>query len=168
MQRTAVQQMTDLALDARRVARRVEGDLLAIHEKFDMETESKLRDLAHDVEVGLAHDCIASLKLFLYRKGSSEPHRVYRYDRVAAGSFGPSPHSGRIDRDPLLVGGTLEFEVALRDRLTWEELKRTGKLRITWAPCGGRSTTGMNEVPDGGYQSGSIGFSRTCLKQVGA
>lgn len=165
MQRTILQQKTDTNLAARRVARRVLGDLLAIHEKFDMDTESNVRNLAHDLELGLAHDCIESLKLFLYRKGATAPRRAYQYERVAAGSFSASAHSGRIVLDTLLVGGRLEFEVRLRDRKKWESLKADGNPLIRWGPCDGRSMSGMSSSSNGGYTSGSIGFARTCFTQ---
>ena len=163
MQRTTARQMTDTALAARYVAHRVLGDLLSIHEKFRMNTETEMRNLAHDIESGLAYDCLNSLSLFLYPFGGYQPHRVYVYRRVAAGSFAPSPHSGRIDRSSLLVGGRLEYEVSLRNRETWHRLQQAGQLRIPWRSCYGRSTAGMSEQNDGGYTSGDLALSRTCL-----
>lgn len=165
MQHTATAQRTDTAAAAHRVARRVHGDLLAIHERFDMETESNLANLAHDVQVGLEHDCISQLKLFLYQKGATAPTRAYVYDRAAPGSFAPSSHSGNIERNTSLVGGELKYEIFLRDREIWEKLKKDGKLRISWSPCEGRSTAGMKSRIDGGYTSGEIGLSRACFSR---
>lgn len=167
MQRTVTAQRTDTAAAARRIGRRVRGDLLAIHERFDMETAAHLEDLAHDVQVGLEYDCISKLKLFLYRKGASEPTRAYIYRRAAPGSFAPSAHSGNIARNSSLVGGRLQYEVSLRNRPKWEQLKKAGKLRIKWSPCPGRSTAGMTATADGGHASGQIGFSRECLSREG-
>lgn len=161
MQLTAVAQRTDTAQDARHVSTRVLGDLLSIHEKFGVSTAAELRDLAHDLEVGLAHDCLAELRLYLTAVGDHEPSRVYVYRRVGVGSFAPSPHSGRIERSSDLVGGRLEYEISLRDRKTWEDLKLAGQLRISWRPCNGRSTSGMTAKADGGYSSGELGLSRT-------
>ena len=93
MQRTLARQKTD-TFAARKVGHRVLGDLLSIHEKFRMDTEAGMRNLAHDIEIGLAYDCLSSLSLFLYPSGMCQPHRVYIYRRVAAGSFAPSSHSG--------------------------------------------------------------------------
>ena len=162
MQSTLTRQKTD-TLAARRVAHRVLGDLLSIHEKFRMNTEAGMRNLAHDIEIGLAYDCLNSLSLFLYPSGGHLPHRVYVYRRVAAGSFSASPHSGRIGRDSLLVGGPFEYEVTLRDRETWNWLKQSALLRIPWTACHGRPTAGMSAHNDGGYTSGELAFSRTCL-----
>ena len=161
MQRTMTVQRTDTTQAARYVSSRVLGDLLSIHEKFGMSTERELRALAHDLEIGLAHDCLSNLRLFLYSLWSSQPIRVYIYERVAIGSFASSPHSGRIARSAELVGGRIEYEVGLRDRLKWEELKRYDLLVLSWNPCRGRSTAGMTAAADGGYASGELGFSRT-------
>ena len=132
-----------------------------------METERNLADLAHDVQVGLEYDCISQLKLFLYQKGADKPARAYIYARAAPGSFAPSSHSGNIERNTSLVGGELKYEVFLRNRETWEKLKKAGRLRIAWSPCEGRSTAGMNSKVDGGYASGEIGFLRQCFSREG-
>lgn len=165
MQRSTTLQKTDTDLDARRVSRRVRGDLLSIHEKFDMLTASEIADLAHDLELGLAADCIRKLTLYLYKKGASAPTRVYRYERVAPGTFASSDHSGRIEKNPALVGGHLEYIVNLRDRPTWETLKSKGLLRIGWSPCESPSIAGMRAKANGGYTSGGLGFSRTRLSR---
>lgn len=162
MQRTMVMQRTETTEAAAQfVGRRVFGDLRSIHEKFGMSTLVELKNLAHDLEVGLAHDCLSELRLYLTAVGAEQPSRVYVYERVAAGSFAPSAHSGRIERSRELVGGRLEYEVSLRDRETWERLKRTGQLRKYWRPCNGRSTSGMTAKADGGYASGELGLART-------
>ena len=161
MQRTMTVQRTDTTQAARYVSRRVLGDLLSIHEKFDMNSESEMRKLVHDVELGLVHDCLSHLRLFLYPPRSSQPIRVYIYERVASGSFAPSPHSGRIARSSELIGGRIRYEVGLRDRPTWEYLKHHRQLHLSWSPCKGQSTAGMTAVADGGYASGELGFSRT-------
>lgn len=159
--RTASQ--TDTTQAARYVSARVWGDLRSIHEKFCMGTLNELADLAHDVQVGLAHDCVAELRLFLYQPGASQPSRGYIYERVVAGSFAPSSHSGRIGRSRDLVGGRIDYEVKLRSRATWERLKSQGLLRIPWRPCTGQSTSGMTARADGGYAKGEVAFSRTAL-----
>lgn len=161
MQRTMTVQRTDTTQAARYVSSRVLGDLLSIHEKFGMGTEWEMRALAHDLEIGLAHDCLSNLRLFLYSLWSSQPIRVYIYERVASGTFASSPHSGRIVRSSELVGGRIEYEVGLLDRLKWEDLKRYDLLHLSWNPCRGRSTAGMTAAADGGYASGELGFSRT-------
>ena len=166
MQRTATMPKTDTAQAARFVANRILGDLLAIREKFRVSTEREVRNLAHDVEIGLRHDCLNSLSLFLFPKGWVYPHTAYVYDRVAPGSFRESPHSGRVARCSILVGGSLSFEVGLRDASTWYRLN-TGSLRIAWSPCLGQSTNGMFAQVDGGYASGDLGVSRTCLRREG-
>ena len=163
MQRTLNRQRTETTEAVRFVESRVLGDLLAIHEKFRMGAEDSMRSLAHDVGVGLRHDCLECLRLFLFPRFGYEPHRAYVYHRAAPGSFDHSPHSGRIARDGSLVDGRFEFEVWLRDRLSWEQLKREGRLRIPWGPCVGRSTRGMCVRPDGGYASGDVALSRTYL-----
>ena len=66
-----------------------------------------------------------------------------------------------------LIGGRLEYIVTLRDRPTWNRLKQEGKLRITWSPGSGPTTTGMTLRNDGGYASGTIGLGRTCLTRPG-
>ena len=154
-------QRTDTTQAARYVSRRVLGDLLSINEKFEMGTETTMRKLAHDVEVGLAYDCLSELRLFLYSLWSNQPIRVYIYERVASGSFAPSPHSGRVARSSELIGGRIEYEVGLRNRPKWEYLKRNHQLRLSWSPCTGQSTAGMIATADGGYASGELGFSRT-------
>lgn len=163
MQRTATRQRTDTTEAVRYVQNRVLGDLLAINEKFELRSEQDMRDLAHDVGLGLFYDCLESLRLFLYRSRWYEPHRAYVYYRSAPGSFDSSPHSGRIAWDGDLVGGRLEFEVYPRNQALWESLKQKGLLCINWGPCSGRSTQGMTARADGGYASGDIGFSRTCF-----
>lgn len=166
MQRTTTIPRTDTAQAARYVANRILGDLLAIREKFGVSTDREVRDLAHDVEVGLQYDCLNRLSLFLYPKGWTRPHTAYLYDRVAPGSFSPSPHSGRIARCSILVGGYLHFEVSLRDASVWEQLK-VRSLKIAWSPCVGQSTNGMSAKSNGGYASGDIGFSRTYMRREG-
>ena len=161
MQRTMVAQRTDTAQAVRYVTSRILGDLLSIHEKFGMSTVAELQDLAHDLELGLTHDCLSELRLYLAAAGADEPSRVYVYERVAAGSFAPSAHSGRIERSRELLDGRLEYQVSLRDRETWEHLKHTDQLRIRWLPCKRRSTSGMTERADGGYASGELSLART-------
>ena len=161
MQRTMTAPRTGTIQAARYVSRRVLGDLLSIHEKFHMDTERRMRALAHDVEVGLAYDCLSALRLFLYPFGSNQLNRAYIYERVAAGSFASSPHSGRIARSSELIGGRIEYEVGLRDRLTWEALKLHDQLHLPWSACKGQSIAGMTATADGGYASGELGFSRT-------
>lgn len=161
MQRTIVVQRTDTTEAARYVSDRVLGDLLSIHEKFGMSTEGEMKALAHDVELGLAHDCLSALRLFLYSPSGGQPARVYIYERVAVGSFAASPHSGRIARSWELVGGKIEYEVSLQDRSVWEKLKASNQLHLPWNYCRGRSISGMTATANGGYTSGDLGFSRT-------
>lgn len=161
MQRTTAFQRTDTTQAAGYVSRRVLGDLSSIHEKFGMSTGSELNDLAHDLEVGLARDCLSELRLFLYQPSASQPSRAYTYRRTAVGSFSPSNHSGRIQRSTELVGGWLEYEVTLRDENTWDSLRSEGQLRLNWQPCNRRSLSGMTAKADGGYVSGELGLSRT-------
>ena len=166
MQRTRTMSETDTTQAARFVSNRITGDLLSIHEKFGMKTERELRQLAHDIEIGLRHDCLESLSLFLYPPGwSSTVHTAYIYRRAAPGSFAPSPHSGRIERCSRLVGGSMRYEVRLRCRDTWAALKP--QLLISWAPCVGQTTHGMSATADGGYASGQLGMSRTHLRLEG-
>ena len=164
MQRTMTAARTDAAA-ARFVSSRVLGDLLSIREKFSMSSDREVRDLAHDIELGLAWDCLNALNLFLYPPGWRLPHTAYIYRRVAPGSFEVSPHSGRIARCTILVGGTLKFEVSLRHRDVWETLKP--QLRISWSPCTAQSTANMSAKADGGYASGELGFARTHLRREG-
>ena len=164
---TTVRMRTDTDLAARRVARRVLGDLLSIHEKFGMSTVGELTNLAHDIQVGLAHDCVDRLTLYLYERGTIKPKRVYIYARAAPGSFAVSDHSGRIARDSGLVGGQLVYIVNPRDRGTWDQLKREGKFSIAWSPSSAPGTAGMTPSDDGGYASGTVGLSRTCLTRPG-
>lgn len=162
MQRTMLAQRTETTEAAAQfVGRRVFGDLRSIHEKFGMSTLAELTNLAHDLEVGLAHDCLSELRLILFPRGAYRPSRIYVYKRVAIGSFAPSDHSGRIERSKELVGGNLGYEVFVRDMGTWEYLKQTGQLWISWQPCGGESTSGMAAKADGGYASGELGLART-------
>ena len=165
MQRTRTMAQTDTTQAARYVSNRIRGDLLSIHEKFGMNTVSELGRLAHDIEVGLRHDCLDSLSLFLYPPGWHTPHTAYIYSRAAPGSFELSPHSGRIARCSILVGGFLRYEVRLRCSATWEALKP--QLLIPWAPCVRQTTHGMSATADGGYASGQIGMSRTHLRLEG-
>lgn len=166
MQLTTTMPRTDVTQAARYLGNRVLGDLLAIREKFGVSTERELRDLAHDVEIGLRHDCLNSLSLFLFPKGWVIPHTAYVYHRVAPGTFRASSRSGRIARCSMLVGGSLSYEVSLRDKDTWYILNARS-LRIAWSPCVGQSTDGMFAKSDGGYASGDLGFSRTCLRRGG-
>lgn len=152
---------TDTAQAARYVSARVWGDLQSIYEKFAMGPLEELADLAHDVQVGLAEDCLAELRLFLYPPGASLPGRIYRYERVAAGSFAPSRHSGGIERSRELLGGRIEYEVTPRSREAWDRLKNEGQLRISWRRCTGRSMSGMTRRADGGYARSDLGLSRT-------
>lgn len=157
--RTASQ--TDTTQDARYVSARVRGDLRSIHEKFRMGTWSELEDLAHDVQVGLEYDCLSELWLFLYAPGNLLPGRAYQYQRAAPGSFGPSKHSGRIERSRELEGGRFEYQVILRNREMWEWLKSQDQLRIPWRPSPRRSADGMTASADGGYSKGDLAVSRT-------
>lgn len=161
MPATRTDSRTDTSQAARFVGTRVLGDLQSIHEKFAMGPLERLEDLAHDVQVGLANDCLTELRLFLYPPFASQYTRAYVYQRVAVGSFAPSARSGRIERSPELVGGRVGFEVTLRDVATWERLQNQGQLRISWYSCTGRSTSGMTERSDGGYARGDLGLSRT-------
>ena len=152
---------TDTTQAARYVSDRVLGDLRSIHENFDIGTLGEMNDLAHDVRVGLTHDCLAELRLFLYAPSALQHTRSYVYKRVAVGSFGPSSHSGRIERSPQLVGGSIKYEVTPRDQKTWNWLKDDGRLRISWRSCIGRSLSGMRARADGGYAKSDLGLSRT-------
>ena len=158
---TRTMSRTGTAQAARYLGTRVLGDLLSIHEKFSMGDEGEMRALAHDVELGLAHDCLSELRLFLYAVRSQEPTRVYIYERVAAGTFSASTHSGRIARSRELTDGRIGYEVSLHDRATWDKLKAGGHLSLSWSPCVGRSIAGMSATTDGGYASGELGLSRT-------
>jgi len=155
---------TDTDLAARRVSRRVHGDLLSMIEKLDVTSSTDISSLVHDLRVGIACDCIAQLSVFLYQKGADrdDPHRVYEYRRVARGSFEESAHSGRIAYDWALAGGRVEFEVTPRDSAAWDKLKSDGSLKLPWSYCTGRSTAGMTVSADGGYGAGTIGLARSC------
>ncbi len=61
---------TDTDLSARRVARRVHGDLLSMIEKLDVISDTNISSLVHDLRVGIARDCIELLSVFLYQKGA--------------------------------------------------------------------------------------------------
>lgn len=161
MQGTMTAQRTGTALAARYVSSRVLGDLLSIHEKFHIGTKKEMRDLVHDLELGLVHDCLSSLRLCLYTSLGHSPTRVYVYERVAIGSFAPSSHSGRITYSPELFRGKIEYEISLRDRSKWEALKLGGQLQLIWSPCNRQSIAGMTATADGGYASGDLGLSRT-------
>lgn len=160
VQKTGVD--TDLA--AQRVSRRVRGDLDSMIEKLAVTSATNVSNLVHDLRVGIAHDCIELLSMFLYQKGADrdEPHRVYEYRRVARGEFEESTHSGRITYDAALAGGRIEFEITPRNRAVWDSLKSDGKLEIAWSQCNGRSTAGMTHSADGGYGAGAIGLARSC------
>ncbi len=159
---------TDTDLAARRISRRVHGDLLSMIEKLDVTSSTNISSLVHDLRVGIARDCIEELSVFLYQKGADrdEPHRVYEYRRVARGTFEESAHSGRVLYDATLAGGRIEFEVTPRNRTVWDNLKRDGKLEIPWSRCKGRSTAGMALSADGGYGAGSIGLARSCRTRL--
>ena len=163
-QRTAAD--TDLA--AQRVSRRVHGDLDSMIEKLAISSATDISSLTHDLRVGIAHDCVEFLSVFLYQKGADpdEPHRVYEYRRVARGTFEESAHSGRIPYDPVLAGGRIEFELTPRNRVVWDKLKNDGKLEIPWSQCKGRSTAGMTLSADGGYGAGTIGLARSCRTRL--
>src|SRR4030095_7861359 len=77
-------QRTETDLAALKVARRVEGDLLSILEKLDMSSATDINDLVHDLRIGIAEDCIETLKVFLYEKGAGyhDARRAYAYRRV--------------------------------------------------------------------------------------
>lgn len=156
---------TDTDLAGRKVARRVHGDLLSIIEKLDVTNTTNITDLMHDLRVGISDDCIETLTVFLYEKGAGydEARRAYVYRRVERGTFIESAHSGRIFWDSALAGGRVEFEVRPRDQAAWDKLKTDHKLRLNWTTCSGRSTAAMTASADGGYGSGSIGLSRSCL-----
>jgi hypothetical protein len=155
---------TDTDLAARRVSRRVHGDLESMIEKLAVTSATDISSLIHDLRVAIAHDCLELLSVFLYQKGADRdaPQRVYEYRRVARGTFEESAHSGRITYDPALAGGRIEFQVTPRNRAVWDKLKTDGELEIPWSPCKGRSTAGMTLSEDGGYGSGSIGLARSC------
>lgn len=155
---------TDTDLAARRVSRRVHGDLDSMIEKLAVTSATDISSLVHDLRVGIAHDCIELLSVFLYQKGADrdELHRVYEYQRVARGTFEESAHSGRITYEQALAGGRIEFEVTPRNRAAWDKLKTDGELEIPWSPCTGRSSAGMTLSADGGYGSGTIGLARSC------
>ena len=161
MQLTMSRQRTDTDVAVRYVTNRVLGDLLAVQDRLGESGTDTIRSLAHDVGVGLLHDCLDSLSLFLFCRGQSDPNYVYVYRRAGPGSFEASPHSGRITRDHELSGGALDFELGIRDRSTWDDLKQRGELLIRWQTCVGRSMEGMSARPDGGYASGEVGLSRT-------
>lgn len=165
MQHTRTKQRTDTTQAARYVTNRLRGDLRAIHEKFNMSSMNELMNLAGDIELGLSHDCLSGLSLFLYPPAWTEPLTAYIYERVAPRSFAHSPHSGRIARCAPLIGDRLTFEVTLLDSNTWASLKP--RLKINWISCTGTSTAGMAATSDGGYASGELGFSRTRLQRQG-
>ena len=161
MQRTMVAQRTDTAQDVRYVSNRVLGDLLSIHEKFGMATESSMRALAHDVQVALTYDCISALRLLLYPPGWTVALRVYDYQRVAPGSFEASPHSGRIERCALLVGGSITFEVSVKDTEIWDRLSSNQEFALNWRSTQGTSLSGLRATANGGYGAGDVALART-------
>lgn len=151
---------TDTTQAARYVSARILGDLLSIHEKLGMGTLSEMKELVHDVQIGLEYDCLTELLLILFRPTNSQPGRVYQYKRAAPGSFAPSPHSGRIERSREFEGGRIEYQVILRDWAMWERLQASGYLRIRWRLGVGRSIAGMTAKADGGYAKADLGVSR--------
>lgn len=159
--RTAATQRTSTTQDAQFVARRVRGDLLSIHEKFGIGTERLMCDLAHDLELGLYHGCVATFRVFLYPPSSSDPSHCYHYERANVDTFQVRPHSGGIARAPSLLRGRHRCEIELSDAGTWDQLRRQGRLRRPWRSRVGTSTDGMTSSTDGGYASGALGVSRT-------
>lgn len=159
--RTLATQRTNTTQDARYLARRVLGDLLSIHEKFDIGTVRRMRDLAHDLEIGLDYGCVTTFRIFLYPQGESVPSHCYHYERASVGVFQERTHSGGITRAPSLRHGWHRCEIRLSAPDVWYDLRQRGALRLPWSSCVGISTAGMTSSTDGGYASGALGVSRT-------
>ena len=163
MQKTALRTMEITGQDAARVARRLLGDLLAIHETYGMGTESYFQDLAHDLEMGLYHRCLTTIRFRLFPTGSAIEDEILVYE-VVDGEIVSSSHSGRLVYNPRLDGGRFQVHVTYCNG--WNALKG-GTLKLNWTEGDAPSTAAMTATPDGGYGSGALRVSRTAFRRAG-
>ena len=160
--RTRERERTTVAANAAKLARRLRGDLQALHRLYEVSTESYLGDLAHDIEVALANECIARLRLGLV-DAAGVLREVYDYEVSNSGDLVPAPHSGRFEFNSGLQGSSLTFRLTPSRRPAWEQLKKDGRLRIGWTTASDLDTSGMGTSDDGAYTAGNLALIRRRL-----
>ena len=148
--------------DAAFVSRRLLGDLLSVHEDYGMESWGYFVDLAHDLELGLYHECVSKALFMLYKKDSTVEEEILVYT-VEDREFTPSSHSGRLPFNADLVGGW--FNAHVTKSAGWDDLETKNKFRLNWTPRAAPSTAGMTAASDGGYSSGALRVSRTAYRR---
>ncbi len=74
--RTHTETRTD---HAARVARKILGDLQAIHRHYKCRDKDYMHKLAHDIEKGLEHNCLDDFEFCLYEQSTDKLLEVYKY-----------------------------------------------------------------------------------------
>lgn len=151
--------------NAARVARKILGDLQSLLRLYDCSNETEIQNYAHDIQLGLEHSCISSFRFYISSKINGYLLEAYEYTVNENGEIADaSATSGRHSYNEKLLNSKLDVNISLKDRDKWEELKKTGKTKISWTPGGGKDLSNMSSQNDGAYKSGALGVSRTAYR----
>ena len=67
--------------DAQKIARKFLGDLQALERLYQIGEDDHLRNMAHDLQVGLIYGCINHVRLCFFAAGTERLVAVYHYGR---------------------------------------------------------------------------------------
>lgn len=147
--------------DAARIARKFLGDLQALERLYEIGAPDYLRDMAHDLELGLLHACISHVRLCFFPQTSDEPVAVFHYAVTASGDLAAAPHSGRFRFDARLRDCRFTMRVTPSDSKKWSTLKASGELAIRWTSANALDMSGMVATDDGAYTAGDLALVRS-------
>ena len=162
-QRVRVRSRTE---DAQKVARKFLGDLQALERLYEIGDDDHLRNMAHDLEVGLVHNCISHVRLCFLDTGTDKPIAVYHYAVSPSGNLTAALHSGRFRFDARLHYSRFTIQVTPSNSQKWEELKRDGSLCLRWSPANVLDLSGLVVRDDGAYTAGDLALRRSAYLLV--
>lgn len=150
---------------AARVARKILGDLQSLNRLYGCSSEDDVQNYAHDIELGIDESCLSSFKFYLCSKTDGKVLEAYEYSVKENGEVEEaSASSGRHIYNQRLVGSKLEIHVSFGNRDRWDNLKKEGRMKISWATAEAKNLSGLSSQPDGAYKSGQLGVARTSYR----
>lgn len=153
--------------NAARVARKILGDLQSLVRLYDCSSETEIQNYAHDIQLGLEHSCISNFKFYISSKVNGYLLEAYEYTINENGEIeDANATSGRHSYNEKLLNSKLDINISLKNREKWEELKKSGRTKISWVSGDGKDLSGMTSQSDGAYKSGALGVSRTAYRSI--